>query len=310
MVMAPIGAAIASRADATRFATAVMLGIAFAATIGGMGSLIGTPPNAIFAAYVGRVHGVEIGFAQWAALGVPVALILLTVTWLVLARLTPGIGSSGLARVDTAAFGRMSFGEIAVAVIAGLTALAWISRPALEWALPGIGLSDAGIAMTAALVLFMVPAGGGGRLLSWQDVADLRWDVLILFGGGLSLAGIIDGSGLAAWIGDRAQALATLPRDRLHRDRGNRHRLPGRARQQHGHGRDLPADRRRSGGRAGNRSCRLHGPHRHGGLGRLHAAGRNPAERHRLQPPRRQACRHAQVPAPSSMLPGSLSWPR
>ena len=105
----------------------------------------------------------------------------------------------------------MTTGELRVAIVAALTALAWIGRPAIEWAVPGIALSDAGIAMIAALLLFALPAGGGARLLTWGDVADLRWDVLILFGGGLALAGIIDGTGLAAWIGGQARMIQGLP---------------------------------------------------------------------------------------------------
>ncbi|WP_082688855.1 SLC13 family permease [Ruegeria marisrubri] len=211
MVVAPIAAAIAaSQTDRPAFGTALMLGVAFAATIGGMGSLIGTPPNAIFAAYVSQTYGVNVGFAQWAAVGVPVALILLLLTWVVLARLTPG--ALGPELTTSFGFGAEAMGtaERRVALIAGLTALAWISRPLIEWLLPGIALSDAGIAMVAAITLFLVPDGQGGRLLDWDTAAGLRWDVLILFGGGLALAGILEQSGLAAWIGGAVQHMAGL----------------------------------------------------------------------------------------------------
>jgi sodium-dependent dicarboxylate transporter 2/3/5 len=213
MVVAPIGAAIASRSAERRFATAIMLGIAFAATIGGMGSLIGTPPNAIFAAYASDTYGVDIGFAQWAALGVPVAVVLLAITWALLARVAPGTGCAALRDADGPPTGPIHAAEGRVAVVAGLTALAWITRPLAEWLVPGIVLSDAGIAMIAALALFILPAGGGGRerLLDWEAVGDLRWDVLILFGGGLALAGIIEQSGLAVWIGTQAKMLEGLP---------------------------------------------------------------------------------------------------
>lgn len=211
MVLAPIGAAIAARSDERRFATAIMLGIAFAATIGGMGSLIGTPPNAIFAAHASDAHGIEVGFAQWAALGVPVAMVLLVITWALLAWVVPGTGRTRLADGAEAPAGPFHAGEARVAVVAGLTALAWISRPLVEYVVPGIALSDAGIAMIAALALFILPTGDGGRLVDWEAVKDLRWDVLILFGGGLALAGIIEGTGLAAWIGQQAGRLEALP---------------------------------------------------------------------------------------------------
>ncbi|TMV04845.1 DASS family sodium-coupled anion symporter [Ruegeria sediminis] len=212
MVVAPIAAAVAaSQADRPAFGTALMLGVAFAATIGGMGSLIGTPPNALFAAYVSEVYGITVSFAQWAAIGVPVAAILLAITWLVLARLTPGPLGPDLATSFDFRADAMQAAERRVALIAGLTALAWITRPLIELAFPAITLSDAGIAMLAAIALFLVPDGAGGRLLDWDTAAGLRWDVLILFGGGLALAGLLEQTGLAAWIGGTVRQMADLP---------------------------------------------------------------------------------------------------
>ncbi|MDX1781748.1 MAG: DASS family sodium-coupled anion symporter [Thalassovita sp.] len=212
MVIAPIAAAIAgSQPDRPQFGTALMLGVAFAATIGGMGSLIGTPPNAIFAAHVSATYGIEIGFAQWAAVGLPVALILLAVTWLLLTHLTPGLQQQELALDFGAEKTAMSTAERRVGVIATLTALAWISRPLMDWLFPALQISDAGIAMLAALALFIVPDGKGGRLLDWDTATGLRWDVLVLFGGGLALAGILDQTGLAGWIGARVETLDHLP---------------------------------------------------------------------------------------------------
>jgi sodium-dependent dicarboxylate transporter 2/3/5 len=213
MVVAPIAAAVASSQDDTKgFGTALMLGVAFSATIGGMGSLIGTPPNAIFAAYVRTTYGVDVGFAQWAAIGIPVAVILLLVTWVVLIRLSPGLPSTALQLSDAEPVSFVQKAERRVAVIAGLTALAWVSRPLIEWSLPMIALSDAGIAMIAALALFMISDGSGGRLLDWDAVASLRWDVLILFGGGLALASVMHQSGLADWVGARVYLVSDWPR--------------------------------------------------------------------------------------------------
>jgi len=189
----------------------MMLGVAFSATIGGMGSLIGTPPNALFAAYMEEAHGLVIGFAEWMLVGLPVVIILLPLTWLSLTRLTFRISDSPL----TFEFEQMpsvSAGEMRVAAIAALTTFGWITRPLIADAFPGLEITDAGIAMFGALLLFLVPGGNGmKRLLDWKTAATLRWDVLILFGGGLSLATVIDSSGLAAWIGETAQGMAGLP---------------------------------------------------------------------------------------------------
>ncbi len=213
MVAAPIAASIAAMRDEDDgFAPALMLGVAYAATIGGMGSLIGTPPNALFAAYMAEAHGIVIGFAEWMLVGLPAVMVLLPLTWFVLTRFSFTL-EEGHMSVDFRKSAPMSSGERRVAIVAGLAALGWILRPTLAGIFPGLALSDAGIAMTAALALFFVPVGGGqgGRLLNWEIASTLRWDVLILFGGGLSLASAIDSTGLAEWIGERAQGMQGLP---------------------------------------------------------------------------------------------------
>jgi len=213
MVAAPIAASIAAvRAKDDGFGAALMLGVAYSATIGGMGSLIGTPPNALFAAYMEEAHGVVIGFAEWMLVGLPVAIILLPVTWLVLTRLSFRLEPEPLT-IEFCRSEPMRAGERRVALVAAATALGWILRPVLAGLFPALGLSDAVIAMAGALALFLVPSGEGrgGRLLDWEAAATIRWDVLILFGGGLSLAAAIDGTGLAGWIGGRAEALQGLP---------------------------------------------------------------------------------------------------
>lgn len=210
MVMAPIAAGIGAGAE-RRQAVALLLGVAFAASIGGMGTLIGTPPNAVFAAYMANAHGIEIGFARWAMVGVPVALVLLAVAWAVLALVSPGMGRDRIGGTAAAAPGPMRTAEARVALVASVTAAAWIGRPALAALVPGLGLTDAGIAILAVLALFLIPSGQGGRLLDWEAVAGLRWDVLILFGGGLALAGILESSGLAAWLGAAFAGLGAVP---------------------------------------------------------------------------------------------------
>jgi sodium-dependent dicarboxylate transporter 2/3/5 len=226
MAMLPIGQSILATmqrrtdplgaAELERFAPALMLGIAYAATIGGMGTLIGTPPNALFAAYMLEAHGLEIGFARWMALGVPMVLVLLPVAWLVLTRIVfrvPAGSHAGLAgalRVEAAALAPMSRGERRVAALMVATALAWLLRPLIERLVPGLPLSDAGIALAAAGLLFGLRADGRA-LIGWREAAGINWGVLILFGGGLALAAAIDESGLAAWIGQAAGGLAGLP---------------------------------------------------------------------------------------------------
>ena len=105
----------------------------------------------------------------------------------------------------------MSSAEVRVAVVAALTALAWITRPLLQSWIGEDVVTDAGIAITAAVALFILPAGNGRRLLEWEVAVGLRWDVLILFGGGLALAQIMSDSGLAEWIGGQMLGLGQLP---------------------------------------------------------------------------------------------------
>jgi sodium-dependent dicarboxylate transporter 2/3/5 len=225
MVMLPIGLSIVAtfrdhgEAEAEDIAPALLLGIAYAATIGGMGTLIGTPPNALFAAFMAESHGIEISFFRWMLIGVPLVLVLLPITWLVLTRLAFRIGGEGPLQAagaigeTHAALGPVSRGERLVAAVMLLVAACWIFRPLLSAALPWLHLSDAGIAMTGALLLFLLPADlkGGRFLLSWKQAVEIRWDVLILFGGGLALAAAIGGSDLADWIGVQLTGLRALP---------------------------------------------------------------------------------------------------
>ncbi len=225
MVMLPIGQSLAApkgRASveesgaAKAFGAALMLAIAYSATIGGMGSLIGTPPNALFAGFMQSTFGIEIGFARWMLFGVPVVLVLLPITWLVLTKLVfrmPGLAS--LSRENTAELssGPVTAGEKRVAVIVVAVALMWIFRPVMGNLWPSIMLSDAAIAVAGAILLFVIPAGGGARrhLLDWREAREIRWDILILFGGGLALASGIMSSGLADWIGGRALNWSAMP---------------------------------------------------------------------------------------------------
>lgn len=192
-----------------RPALALLLGIAFAANIGGMATIIGTPPNALTAAYLGERHGLEIGFLEWMTLGLPLAVVLLAVAWWLLTRWAFPVhrirleGLRPLLDEQRASIGDWSPAEKRVAGVFLMVALAWLSRPLLEAMLP-VELTDAGIAILGAALLFLIPSGCGeqGRLLAWDNTRELPWGVLLLVGGGLSLGAAIESSGLAARVAD------------------------------------------------------------------------------------------------------------
>lgn len=226
------------------FAVALMLGIAYAASIGGVGTLIGTPPNAFMAGYMSEAYGIEVGFARWMTVGLPLVAVALPVAYLLLTRFLFRLrldripGGRKLIEGELEEMGAMTRPERRVAVVFALTALAWTTRPLLDDVVPG--LSDAGIAMTGAALLFLVPAGaddaklreardraGGGDgaeesegeggaqhagfLLDWTWAKKLPWGVLILFGGGLSLARAIADTGLTEYIGGAVGGLSAFP---------------------------------------------------------------------------------------------------
>ena len=228
LMMLPIGLSLvalmpdgAEDADEKRrFGTALMLGIAYACSIGGMGTLIGTPPNAFLAGFMLESYGVTIGFAEWMLLGVPLVLVGLPLCYLVLTRIAFPIrarelpGGRELVDREARALGPVSRAEKRVAAVFILTALTWMTRPILVENIGWLsGLSDAGIAMSAALVLFVLPSGepGGKRLLDWKQARETPWGVLVLFGGGLSLAAAVDVTGLSAWLGTGVGGLTHWP---------------------------------------------------------------------------------------------------
>ncbi|WP_313305693.1 SLC13 family permease [Stutzerimonas balearica] len=221
IMMLPIGLSMiglltegSAREQSERFATALLLGIAYAASVGGIATLIGTPPNALLAAFLRENHDVHIGFGQWMLIGVPVTAGMLLFTWWWLTRggfRLSGGDSRSMLQQEMAALGPMSRQEKLVALIFTLAALAWIFQPLLAEPLPG--LNDTSIAIGAALLLFLIPANVQERtfLLDWQTANKLPWGVLLLFGGGLSLAGVIGASGLAEWIAQSLGGLDMLP---------------------------------------------------------------------------------------------------
>jgi solute carrier family 13 (sodium-dependent dicarboxylate transporter), member 2/3/5 len=225
IMMLPVAVSVLALLDANAQSNAqsrknlgivLLLAVAYGASIGGLGTLIGTPPNALLAAYLSREHGIVIGFAQWMALGIPLVIILLAGAWVILTRMHPidanfGESAGDAVHSELDQLGTMTPAEIRVACVFGLTALAWVARPVYAGFVPGI--DDSVIAITGALALFLLPSGmaEGSRLLSWDDLKALPWGVLVLFGGGLSLADAISGSGLASWMGNALGGLSALP---------------------------------------------------------------------------------------------------
>lgn len=202
-----------------RFTVAILLAIAFGANIGGIGTLIGTPPNAVMAGFLADSQGIQIGFVEWMLVGIPVAAVLLVAAWWVLARLVFPVGREPLSGVtdfvdrERKDAGRLTSPERRLLVVAGLTIAAWLTRPLFQGFVSGVQLSDSGIAITAAIALFIVPAHGwrGEPLLTWRDTTGIAWGVLLLVGGGLSLGTMIEASGLAESLAEVLKGLGHLP---------------------------------------------------------------------------------------------------
>ena len=222
LMMLPIGLALIDVVDRChteepRFAPALLLGIVYAAAIGGLGTLVGTPPNALLAAFLSEAYDVEVDFVGWMLVGVPLVVVLLPLSWLLLVRVVLPLGRAEIAGArelladEAAGLGRISRPEATVAVVFVLTDVLWVARPWLAQWVPG--LSDAGIALAGVVLLFLLPAGRGTRerVLDWKTAGRIPWEVLLMFGGGLSLAEGMQGSGLADWIGAGLEGLAGLP---------------------------------------------------------------------------------------------------
>ncbi|GGG28110.1 sodium-dependent dicarboxylate transporter SdcS [Christiangramia forsetii] len=226
VMMLPIGTAIISQLKDnpnTRhnenkvFGKALMLAIAYSASIGGIATLIGTPPNLVLAGIVEELYGIEISFTKWIILGFPISVLLLFICWKYLTTKAfkfthhefPG-GKKEIERLLNE-LGKISTQEKRVLVVFGLTAFCWISRSFLiQPFLPFI--DDTIIAMSAAVCLFLIPSGKSGRkLINWEQAVKIPWGIILLFGGGMALAKGFGDSGLAVWIGGQLTNLENLP---------------------------------------------------------------------------------------------------
>ena len=228
-MMMPVGLALAglsspkndAREHDSPFATSLMLGIAYGASIGGVGTLIGTPPNVILASILEENTGERLTFWRWMLIGVPVVAVILPLAWfwLVYGAYPPERSSIAGGRravaEDLRALGTVGKAERWTVAVVALTATLWVSRPLWEGLLPNgrDAVSDASIGVAGALLLFILPSHGkaGSRLLDAKAIRALPWDVLLLFGGGLALARALEVSGLALWLGETVVARANLP---------------------------------------------------------------------------------------------------
>ena len=210
------------------FGVALVLSVAWSASIGGLGTLLGSPPNAIVAGYISSELGETVQFIDWMLLGVPLVVVFIALAWLLITRVLFRIdleeipGGKEMIQEQIDELGPMSQGEKVVLGVFVSAAFLWVVPPLLSnidavgSALPWIGtLDDTAIAIAAGIALFLLPGESGGRrrmALEWQDAEDgLPWGVLLLFGGGLSLAAAVASSGLDEWFGTQVESLGALP---------------------------------------------------------------------------------------------------
>ena len=242
-MMLPIGLSVISlvlfngdRANDTHrgheFATCIMLSIAYAASIGGISTVIGTIPNSFVVSFVRDAieapYQQDISFFEWSKIGVPVVLVLLPTCWWLLTKVIYRVdriqlsGSLAALRDKRLALGAMDYEEKTVVCVFAFTVLMWLGRTPLQNAelslfgnvfTPLAGLTDSGIAIFGAVLLFIIPARSHSDLyiLQWEDLKDIPWGILLLLGGGLSLAGAVKANGVAEFIGVQAMALSFLP---------------------------------------------------------------------------------------------------
>jgi len=216
LMMLPVAAAVtakfASEGYEEDFRTALVLAVAYGASIGGVATLIGSPPNLILAGMYKTLTGLEISFLQWATFGIPIAGIMLALCWIYLVLFAfPQKKSSLRINLDEEFrnLGPTSVEEKRVLAVFLMVAALWITRTIWGGYVPMV--SDTTIAVFGAVLLFLIPAGGGGRLLVWEDAVRLPWNIILLFGCGLAIAKGFVKTGLEVWIADQLQVISGVP---------------------------------------------------------------------------------------------------
>ncbi len=210
LMLLPVALAVLESEDAQATKVPLLLGIAYGASIGGLGTPIGTPPNLLFLAVYEQRTGVEVSFLDWMSIGVPAVVLMLPCAWLLLTRRLPLTPAPAVPRP-----GPWTPGERRIALVFGATALAWIFRtePLGGWSgLVGApGASDATVALAAVVLLFIIPDGRGSKLLTWERAQVIPWGLLLLFGGGIALSAGFAASGLSAALGAALGSIAHWP---------------------------------------------------------------------------------------------------
>nr|WP_063356178.1 DASS family sodium-coupled anion symporter [Pseudoalteromonas luteoviolacea] len=201
------------------YAKALLLAIAYSASLGGVGTIIGTAPNALMVAYLWDNYQIKIGFAQWMIVAVPFTFGMILLCWVWLTKfafkLSPQEDSDALTEIfssQLAALGRMSIAQKNVLFVFLFAVFGWLLRPYLQtWT--GLDITDTGIAVAASILLFVLPASKDGRekVMDWAAAKDVPWGILLLFGGGLTLASQIKGSGLAEYIANLLAGASAIP---------------------------------------------------------------------------------------------------
>lgn len=230
-----VGQHVAAGEKGRNFRIALLLGVGYACSIGGLGTMIGTPTNAIFISYAEAKLGETVSFGKWLLLGVPFVAILLLICWQMLVRMFPlpaSLGDHGHSREtveqELARLGPLSAPEKRLLLAFGTVVLAWITG-SLFWYKWVPNCNDTAVAVSGALLMFLIPAGvnrpahqtepddeeaklpGGEPLLDWATAVTIPWGIVLLFGGGLALAKAFDTSGLAVWIGEQLRGLSAMP---------------------------------------------------------------------------------------------------
>lgn len=225
MVPIALSAAAALKDDTGKFVTALLLGVCYAASIGGVATPLGTPTNLIVIDWLRENAGTSIGYLKWMSFGVPALALLVPVAWWSVTRGLPKLegGAAALLAVRTQrdGLGAISAPEARAAIVFGTVAFLWVVREPIQrigeaqgWNAPWLfAIGDMGIAVAGAVAMFLVPAGGQQKraILRWDEAVKLPWGVLILFGGGISLGQAVTRTGMSTWIGDQLTTLSVLP---------------------------------------------------------------------------------------------------